>query len=365
MPLSNPEYHAVHEWEVLKTDQRYDISCIDLFAGCGGTALGFENAGLKHVLMVERDKSAYETLSNNLTSETCDIICGDVADVRYKPYADNVDVVQAGFPCQAFSYAGHRLGFDDVRGTMFFEFARCIKEVRPKISIGENVKGLMTHDGGRTLDTMLNVLDELGYDVDYRILDAQHYDVPQHRERLILMATKRDTGIKPIWPKPTDYIITVREALRDVPASDGMSYSESKKSVLSLVPEGGNWRDLPLDMQKAYLGKAYNNGGGKTGMAKRLAWDEPSKTLTCSPIQKMTERCHPSETRPLTVREYARIQTFPDEYEFCGTLAAQYKQIGNAVPPNLAYHIARCIPMILGMSDVDDTVEYGKADNKR
>ena len=287
------------------------IRFIDLFAGIGGIRLPFDEMGYKCVFSSEWDKAAADTYEANFGERPA----GDITKIASEDIPQH-DLLLAGFPCQAFSIMGKMQGFKDTRGTMFFEFARCIKEVRPKIAIGENVKGLMTHDGGRTLDTMLGVLDELGYDVDYRILDAQHYDVPQHRERLILMATKRDTGIKPIWPKPTDYIITVREALRDVPASDGMSYSEAKKSVLSLVPEGGNWRDLPADMQRTYLGKAYNNGGGKTGMAKRLAWDEPSKTLTCSPIQKMTERCHPSETRPLTVREYARIQTFPDDYEF-------------------------------------------------
>ena len=112
---------------------------------------------------------------------------------------------------------------------------------------------------------------------------------------------------------------------------------------MAMVPEGGDWRNLPIEEQKAYMGKSFELGGGKTGMARRLSMDEPSLTLTCAPAQKQTERCHPIETRPLTVREYARIQTFPDNWQFEGSLTEQYKQIGNAVPVNLAYAIGRSL----------------------
>lgn len=113
------------------------------------------------------------------------------------------------------------------------------------------------------------------------------------------------------------------------------------------IPEGGYWRDLPLPAQKKYMGASFFLGGGKTGMARRLSWAEPSLTLTCNPAQKQTERCHPSETRPLNVREYARIQSFPDDWHFTGSVSSQYKQIGNAVPVNLGYHIGRCVIAML------------------
>ena len=129
----------------------------------------------------------------------------------------------------------------------------------------------------------------------------------------------------------------------DVPKSDGQKYPKRKQEILSLVPQGGYWRDLPEELQKEYMQKSYYLGGGKTGMARRLSWDEPSLTLTCSPAQKQTERCHPEETRPLAVREYARIQTFPDDWEFSGPMTAKYKQIGNAVPVNLSYAIGRSL----------------------
>ncbi len=129
----------------------------------------------------------------------------------------------------------------------------------------------------------------------------------------------------------------------DVPKSDGLKYPEKKKRVLEQVPMGGYWRDLPIDVQQEYMGASFNQEGGKTGMARRLSLDEPCLTLTCSPAQKQTERCHPIETRPLTEREYARVQTFPDEWFFAGNITSQYKQIGNAVPVNLSYAIGRSL----------------------
>lgn len=124
-----------------------------------------------------------------------------------------------------------------------------------------------------------------------------------------------------------------------------------------MVPEGGYWRDLPKAVAKEYMGGSYYLSGGKTGMARRLSWNQPSLTLTCAPAQKQTERCHPSETRPLNVREYARIQTFPDGWEFEGSLSDRYKQIGNAVPVNLGYHIGRCVLASLGYIDKTDEME--------
>lgn len=146
-----------------------------------------------------------------------------------------------------------------------------------------------------------------------------------------------------LFPEPRSYIITLREALHECPASDGQEYSSNKRKVMELIPEGGNWKDLTPVLQREFMGGSLYLEGGKTGMARRLAWNEPSLTLTCSPSQKQTERCHPSETRPLNIREYARIQTFPDQWNFSGSIGAQYKQIGNAVPVNLAYHIGNSI----------------------
>lgn len=353
----NGEGDAV-DYEVLRSDKLFeDATCIDLFAGAGGTALGFSNAGINHVLLNEFDKNAAQALKDN--SEThglkWSIDDRDVHDVEFVP--GQAEIIQAGFPCQAFSYAGKSKGFEDTRGTLFFEFARAIHAVRPKIAIGENVRGLERHDGGRTLKTMLAALDDLGYRVNYKILRAQYLDVPQKRERLIIFAVRKDLDCPILFPKERDYFISLRQALEGCPDSEGQKYPDKKRRVMERVPEGGCWRDLPDDVAREYMGGSYHLSGGKTGMARRLSWDQPSLTLTCAPAQKQTERCHPSETRPLKIREYARIQTFPDDWVFSGSLANQYKQIGNAVPVNLGYHVGRCVLASLGYIPVDEGME--------
>ena len=337
--------HIGNNYKILKSKKKHGYTSLELFAGTGGTALGFEHAGFTHLLLNEFDKHCVATLRNNRPK--WNVLHEDVRKVDFTPWAGQVDLVQGGFPCQAFSYAGKKLGFGDTRGTLFHEFARCVQEVRPKIALGENVRGLLNHDNGKTLETMVKVLKDLGYKVEYKVLKAQYLDVPQKRERLIIIGIRDDLNLPFIFPKEKDYTISLSEALENVPSSPGQSYPEKKKKILDLIPPGGYWRDLPPELQKEYMGASYYLGGGKTGMARRLSWDEPSLTLTCAPAQKQTERCHPEETRPLTVREYARIQTFPDDWEFAGSITSQYKQIGNAVPVNLAYHIGRCVYSML------------------
>lgn len=328
------------------------ITAIELFAGAGGCALGMEEAGLNTVEYVEFDKTACDTLRKNRPD--WNVVCADIHNVSFKEYKGKVDVVTGGFPCQAFSYAGKKLGFEDTRGTLFHELARCIQEVEPKMFFAENVRGLVSHDHGRTLQTILDVFASLGYDVQYKVLNAAYYGVGQKRERTIIIGIRKDLAaqIHFEYPKPEEKMTTLREALKNCPPSEGEAYSERKRKVLDLVPPGGCWVDLPEDIAKAYMGKSYYSGGGRRGMARRISWDEPSLTLTCSPSQKQTERCHPDETRPFTVREYARIQSFPDDWEFCGGIGDQYKQIGNALPVELARRI--CVQIKKALEDAED-----------
>lgn len=309
-----------------------DVTAIELFAGGGGLALGLEQAGIKTLQLVEIDKACYRTLKQNRPH--WNVLNEDVSKVEFSKFKGKVDIVTGGFPCQAFSLAGKKLGFEDTRGTLFYEFARCVKEVNPTIFMAENVKGLISHDNGRTLSVILSVFEELGYDVQYQVLNAVNYGVAQKRERIIIIGTK--PGVDFQYPQKANNILTLRDVLKDCPKSEGQSYSENKKKFLELIPPGGCWINLPEDLQKQYMGKSFYSGGGKRGMARRISWDEPCLTLTCSPSQKQTERCHPDETRPFTVREYARIQSFPDDWEFVGGLGDKYKQIGNAVPVELA-----------------------------
>jgi DNA (cytosine-5)-methyltransferase 1 len=331
-----------------------EYKVLELFAGAGGLAIGLENAGLKCVALNDIDKFACQTLRRNRPN--WNILEGDIKEFDFSNYRNKVEVVTGGFPCQAFSYAGKKLGFADARGTLFYEFARVVTEVNPLICVGENVRGLLSHDNGRTLQGMISILNEIGYNVaPVQVLKAINYKVPQKRERLILVGIRKDIkNVEYEYPKPYRRIYNLRDALKkgdlydsDVPKSDGATYPKRKKEILSMVPPKGYWRDLPVDVQKEYLAGSYYLGGGKTGMARRIGWDEPCLTLTCSPAQKQTERCHPDETRPFTVREYARIQTFPDEWVFEGSMAQQYKQIGNAVPVNLGREIGYSIVSFL------------------
>ncbi len=356
-------------WDDEKTvvpKRRYNS--IELFAGGGGLALGMYLAGFRHVLLNEFDTSACQTLKANCPE--WNVVEGDVRHIDFTPLRGKIDFLSGGFPCQAFSYAGKQAGFNDTRGTLFFELARAVKEVQPLVFMGENVKGLISHDSGRTFETIKNTISELGYTlVEPRVLKAIMYQVPQKRERLILIAIRNDIADKVQfhWPTPFERVLTLRDAIYkgviydcDVPASDGAKYPDKKRKVLELVPQGGDWRDLPEEIAKNYLGGSWLLGGGKTGMARRLSLDEPSLTLTCSPCQKQTERCHPLETRPLSIREYARIQTFPDYWQFQGTITEKYKQIGNAVPVNLAWAVGRSLIRLL--NDIQDIQPSSTAD---
>lgn len=328
-----------------------EIKAIELFAGAGGLALGLENNGVKSIMYNEIDKWACATLRHNRPE--WNVIQEDISKIDFTEYRGKIDLLTGGFPCQAFSYSGKKLGFNDTRGTLLFEYARAIKESQPKMFLAENVKGLKTHDGGRTIQTILDTIDEIGYDLIIvpTVLNSMNYDVPQKRERIFLIGIRKDLNndnIKFNFPEKTDNIPTVRDAFKkgwlynsDVPVSEGSLFSENKKMIMDLVPEGGNWNQLPLAVQKSYMKASFFSGGGKTGIARRLSMSEPSLTILCSPSQKQTERCHPQETRPLQVRESARIQTFPDEWEFIGPVGAKYKQVGNAVPVNLATAVIR------------------------
>jgi DNA (cytosine-5)-methyltransferase 1 len=339
---------------------------IELFAGAGGLALGLEKAGLSNILLSEIDKNACETLRKNRPE--WNVVEGDVAGIDFKPYQGEVDVITGGFPCQAFSFAGKRLGFEDARGTLFFEFARAVKETQPLICVGENVRGLLQHENGKTIEGMISVLDELGYDViPPRLLKALFYRVPQKRERVFLVGLRRDAKLKFEWPLESNEIFTVQDALKqgklypiDAPVSSGQAYPKNKREIMELIPPGGYWRDLPVDLQKTYMKGSFHLSGGKTGMARRISWDEPCLTLTCAPAQKQTERCHPEETRPFTVREYARIQTFTDDWEFAGTLTSQYAQIGNAVPVNLAEAVGKAIIKTLNGYQRNNVLQQAK-----
>lgn len=327
------------------------FNTIDLFAGAGGFSIGLEQAGFEHILLNEIDKDAVATLK--LNRPDWNIVHQDVKELNLEDYNGTIDLITGGTLCQPFSHSGKRLGLEDTRGTLFYEFARIVKEVEPKMFMFENVKGLKTHDNGRTLQTIMDVFEEVGYHIfTPKLLRTVEHNVPQKRERLILIGVNKHffKGNHFSWPLPSANYYTVRDALEagdlydtDVPESKGQTYSSKKIKVMKQVPEGGNWRNLPIEVQKDYMKSTFYSKGGRTGIAKRLSYNEPAPTIVCSPSQKQTERCHPTENRPLTIRESARIQTFPDDWDFIGSISSQYRQIGNAVPVNLGYELGLCV----------------------
>lgn len=339
-----------------------EYNVIELFSGAGGLALGLHRAGFTPLALIDFDADANETVKRNYPH--WNVITADIHEVAKQgifSYVEkqDVDLISGGFPCQPFSYAGKQLGLEDTRGTVFYALAQIVKDVNPKVLLMENVRGLLSHDKGRTFDTIYNIVYDLGYRLDYRVLNAWDYDVAQKRERLIMVGVRNDFSSTFHWPLKAKVRLVLRDVLKNVPKSDGQAYPEKKKKVLDLVPPGGSWANLPDEIAREYLGRSYYSGGGKRGMARRISWDEPSLTLTTSPAQKQTERCHPDETRPFTVREYARIQSFPDEYEFYGSVSSQYRQIGNAVPVNLAYHIGQeLINLFARIEEEENGVEY-------
>ncbi len=321
---------------------------IELFAGAGGLALGVEKAGFNTLGLIEFDKNAADTLKKNRPN--WNVINDDIANIsclnlekEFSLKKGELDLLSGGAPCQAFSYAGKRLGLEDARGTLFYHYALFLEKLQPKMFLFENVRGLLTHNHGKTYATMINIFEKAGYTIDRQVLNAWEHGVPQKRERLITIGIRNDLVDKTSYtfPKAHEYKPVLRDVLLDCPEEPGVPYGEKKKKIFELVPAGGYWRDIDPEIAKEYMKSCWDMEGGRTGILRRMSLDEPSLTVLTSPSQKQTERCHPLEARPFTVRENARCQTFPDEWTFCGNVSAQYKQVGNAVPVNLAYDIAK------------------------
>ena len=337
---------------------------IELFAGAGGLALGVEKAGFNTLGLIEFDKDAADTLKKNrpnwnvINDDIANISCLDL-EKYFSIKKGELDLISGGAPCQAFSYAGKRLGLEDARGTLCYHYALFLEKLQPKMFLFENVRGLLTHDHGKTYSTMLDIFTRAGYTIDKQVLNAWNYSVPQKRERLITIGIRNDLVGKTEYrfPKAHSYKPVLRDVLLDCPDGPGVPYGEKKRKIFELVPAGGYWRDIDPAIAKEYMKSCWDMEGGRTGILRRMSLDEPSLTVLTSPSQKQTERCHPLEARPFTVRENARCQTFPDDWEFCGNVSAQYKQVGNAVPVNLAYDIAKEIANSLDMLAANQKVK--------
>ena len=345
---------------------------ISLFSGAMGLDIGLARAGLNIVIGQDFDKSCVETMQAN----GHEVLCGDIREIKAPDLLAETGMkvgepflICGGPPCQPFSTAGKRLGINDPRGSLFMDFIRMIDYIKPRFFVMENVKGIISsplkhvpieeRDGsdpeqqlGTVLDVILNEFNKLNYKTVYGVLDAVNYGVPQFRERFVLIGSRDNEDI--FLPVPTHFAVHQNEkykwqslssAIRDIEDAPGIceSFSQERLKYLRLVPEGGNWRSLPEEMIEEAMGGAYRSGGGKVGFYRRLSYSEPCPTLVTSPVQKATMMCHPTQDRPLSIKEYARIQQFPEEWVFTGTVASQYRQIGNAVPVGLAEQIGKAI----------------------
>lgn len=363
---------------------------LSLFSGGMGLDIGLENTGrFKIIACIEKEPAFCETircnrdagrLSSDLQILEADLSQSDPAITLKKLDIDpsSIDMIVGGPPCQSFSTAGRRGTTQDPRGTLLWDFLRFVEYVKPRFFLMENVRGLLSaalkhrpiaerpekggsplteeEEPGSVVRLFAKDLAEVnsGYHLDIFEVNAVNYGAPQLRERAIFIGNKLGKLVEfpnpthgPAAPRTSQGSLfdkphvkpwkTLGDALKGLedPEPQVMDFSPRKKSFLQLVPEGSNWRSLPKDVQRESMGQAWHAKGGRSGWWRRLTFDLPCPTLVTMPNHASTALCHPIETRALSIREYARIQEFPDDWCFCGTLPQRYAQVGNAVPTRL------------------------------
>lgn len=328
------------------------LNYVDLFAGAGGMSLGFQQAGFKNVFSLEYNKDIAETYKYNFPENK--MIIKDIVEFS-KPEILNlmkdtkIDVVVGGPPCQGFSIAGHigRKFLDDDRNRLFKEFVRVVSILNPKIFVMENVARMEIHNKGKTINEIVAEFEKLGYKVQHKVLQTADYGIPQRRSRIIIVGTK---GVQFRYPKPKNKLRTIKDAIGDlpllksggksnVPNHNAMNHTAQMLQKMSFIEDGGDRESIPLKLRP------------KSGDARKYikySSNEPSPTVTGD----MRKIFHYNQNRALTQRELARIQTFPDDFIFLGTSIKIQQEIGNAVPPKLAYEIA--LEVKKGLKNNDD-----------
>lgn len=397
-------------------------SVVSLFSGALGMDLGFELQGDFEILAcVEFDEAACETIRINAAHGhflgNPEVFCRDLFDLSPQELMEKLnlrpgelDLLVGGPPCQSFSTAGRRQSVQDRRGTLLWRYLDFLAALRPKTFVIENVRGLMSaalkhrpiaerpENGGPALtdeetpgSVIRKFVDDLWeqtdgtYHIDAFEVNSANYGAPQIRERVIFIGNSM--GIEVDYPEPTHGVepASAQESLIFEPSTqlkpwtslrdaiggldenlpELMDFSPRKKGFLALVPEGGNWRSLPLSVQQESMGRAWFAKGGRSGWWRRLSWDFPCPTLVTMPNHASTSLCHPEQIRALSVREYARIQEFPDYWIFQGKTAEKYKQIGNAVPVRLGRVTANVVSSLIDeASNPTHLKKYRKASDR-
>lgn len=357
---------------------------LSFFSGAMGLDLGIEKAGFEIRLACEVDKYCRQTIALNkpnaaLLSDINNYNANDIRASAGLSETDDIDLIVGGPPCQAFSTAGKRQGFNDDRGNVFIKYLDLCLDLKPKFFVIENVRGLLScpmdhrpHDKrgegypnlnedelkGGALNFIINRLKHSGYGFSFNLYNSANFGTPQIRERVIIVCSR--DGKKPPYLAPThsehgEHGLPkwkkLKSCLSKIPEHNHLNFPEKRLQYYRLLKPGQNWRNLPVELQKEAMGKSYYSGGGKTGFLRRLAWDKPSPTLVTHPAIPATDLAHPVEDRPLSIQEYKRIQEFPDNWELAGPLIQQYKQVGNAVPISLGYAVGNLVKNLLSGID--------------
>lgn len=363
------------------------LNAVSFFTGAGGLDMGIEKSGFDIKLCIEIEKKYCDTLKMNHPKwniNNVDIMKYNknrIYEEAGLESSDEISLMFGGSPCQSFSTAGKRQAFDDPRGQAMLKYASLIQEIKPCAFLLENVRGFLSASlkhrklsergiefpplsedemPGSAVKYLLKYFTD--YNVEYKLINAADYGVPQKRERVIFVGIRKDLNKKFKFPSSTynkdgskgkNKWISVGEVFKyindNVNEHHYLSYSNERLKYMTLIPKGGgNWRDLPSDaVKEVAMGGAYNSTGGRVGFFRRLKLNEPSPTLLTTPHQKSTNLGHPLEDRPLSIEEYLMIQGFPLDYQISGNLNDQYTQVGNAVPIKLAHVIGSAIYNLL------------------
>lgn len=362
--------------EEVTTRSGNDFVALSFFTGAMGLDLGLEQAGIQALLACEFDKWCQQTIRANRPTVPVigDLTEFDAASIRRAAGLGKrsvIDLVHGGPPCQAFSTAGGRKGFEDERGNVFLYFVKIALELSPRYLVLENVRGLLSaplkhrphHLRGEDFPTLssderpggalrliIHLLNSGGYNVTFNLYNSANFGTPQVRERVVMICTKKGQ-VQYLSPTHSDdprfglpAWRTFREATKGLPRRQHhLEFPSDRIKYYEMLKPGEYWRHLPPELQQEAMGNSYFAGGGKTGFFRRLAWSRPSPTLVTHPAMPATDLAHPTQNRPLSIEEYKRIQEFPDDWAVCGSLIQQYKQLGNAVPVGLGAAIGRLI----------------------
>jgi DNA (cytosine-5)-methyltransferase 1 len=348
---------------------------ISLFSGAMGLDIGVESAGFETVVALEVNKAAIATIQLNRPG--LPIVMDPIEQVKASDLlqkaglkSGEATLVTGGPCCQTFSTAGKRLSIAEKRGGLFRDFLRVVSETQPRFFVMENVKGILSaairhrplddrgpgcrylhkdEELGSALKVILRELEALGYYVIYGLLNCADYGVPQKRMRVVFIGSR--DGEQITLPPPTHSKndkatwVTLREAIGDLKEADAefVEFTQDRKRLLQELKAGQNWHDLPKHLHRKALGGAFESWGGRSGFCRRLSWDAPAPTLTTAPDGRATTLCHPTKLRPLTLQEYARLQQFPEDWKFAGSVRQRYVLIGNAVPVGLGAAIGEML----------------------